>query len=216
MRHPGASSVRPGAFLVLPGLVGLALVAPPAAAQVPPSATATLVADPPRVDGRLDDRAWAAAERLTGFVQREPLEGTPVSQRTEVRILTDGEALYVGAWLFDETPSAIVFGQTRRDAALNDSDAFSFILDTYRDRQNGFVFATTPAGIEYDGQVANEGQGGRGVAVGSSEVRRAASTSTGTRAGRSPRTPTRRAGTPSSASRSPRSDTDRAARRRGG
>lgn len=74
----------------------------------------------------------------------------------------DGEALYVGAWLFDSDPTSLVFGQTLRDASLDDADAFVLVLDTYHDRQNGFVFGTTPAGIEYDGQVANEGQGGGG------------------------------------------------------
>ena len=99
---------------------------------------------------------------LSSFVQREPTEGQPVSERTEVRIAFDDEALYVGAWLYDGDPSGLVFGQTLRDASMNEADAFLLVLDTYHDRQNGFVFGTTPAGIEYDGQVANEGQGGGG------------------------------------------------------
>ena len=95
-------------------------------------------------------------------MQREPTEGRPVSERTEVRVTYDQEALYVGAWLFDRDPSAVVLGRTLRDASLSDSDAFVLVLDTYLDRQNAFVFGTTPAGIEYDGQVTNEGQGGGG------------------------------------------------------
>ncbi len=117
---------------------------------------------PPAIDGRLDDAAWASAQVLNGFVQREPVEGRPVSERTEVRMVYDADALYVGAWMFDSDPSRIVVGQTLRDASLNDSDAFLMVVDTYLDRQNGFVFGTTPAGIEYDGQVANEGEGGGG------------------------------------------------------
>jgi hypothetical protein len=62
---------------------------------------ATVVQTPPIIDGRLDDDVWRSAEVLSDFVQREPVEGNPVSERTEVRILTDGEALYVGAWLYD-------------------------------------------------------------------------------------------------------------------
>ena len=53
----------------------------------------------PVIDGRLDDGVWARAQPITGFVQREPVEGEPVSERTEVRIVADEEALYVGAWL---------------------------------------------------------------------------------------------------------------------
>lgn len=115
---------------------------------------------PPVVDGRLDDAAWASAPVLDGFVQREPVQGALVSERTEVRVLFDDQALYVGAWLFDSDPGAIVFGETRRDADPKDVDAVLLTFDTYLDRQNGFLFATTPAGIEYDGQISKEGDGG--------------------------------------------------------
>ena len=131
-------------------------------AQQTPAASASAITSAPVIDGRLDDDAWAEGQVLTGFVQREPTEGRPVSERTEVRVAYDEEALYIGAWLFDSDPTSLVFGQTLRDASLNESDAFVLVLDTYLDRQNGFVFGTTPAGIEYDGQVANEGQGGGG------------------------------------------------------
>jgi len=127
-------------------------------------ARARAVATQPVVDGRLDDAAWRDAEPLAGFVQRELHEGEPVSERTEVRVLTDGEALYVGAWLYDRQVSGIVPGEKVRDVTLSNSDYFGIILDTYLDRQNGFVFATTPAGVEHDGQVVKEGEGG-GVTV---------------------------------------------------
>ena len=126
----------------------------------PRIAQASLTTAPPVIDGRLDDAVWSNLDPLTGFTQREPSEGRPVSQPTEVRVLYDEAALYIGAWLFDDDPEGIVVGQTLRDASLNDSDAFVVVLDTYLDRQNGFVFGTTPAGIEYDGQVTGEGVGG--------------------------------------------------------
>jgi len=107
----------------------------------------------PVIDGRLDEAIWRMAEPLTGFVQHEPIEGSPASERTEVRVLTDGDALYVGVWLFDREPDRIVLGERRRDANLSQSDGFVFVVDTYRDGQNGFAFGTNPAGIEYDGQV---------------------------------------------------------------
>jgi hypothetical protein len=133
------------------------LIAGPLSAQQAPNATAARVSSAPTVDGRLDDAAWAAAQPLTGLVQREPVEGTPVSERTEVRILYDADAIYVGAWLYDRRASAIVLGPTLRDAPLGDMDSFVIVFDTYRDRQNGFVFGTTPAGIEYDAQFTDEG-----------------------------------------------------------
>ena len=124
----------------------------------------TIVTRGPVIDGKLDEEAWLNAKPFTGFVQRELHEGEGVSERTEVRVLSDGEALYIGAWLYDREPSRIVAGEKIRDVSLLNVDYFAIILDTYLDRQNGFMFATTPAGIEYDGQVAKEGEGG-GISV---------------------------------------------------
>jgi hypothetical protein len=126
------------------------------------AATAARAQQPPRLDGRLDDDVWANAPVLAGFVQREPVEGTPVSERTELRVLYDERALYIGAWLSDSEPDGIVAGEARRDTDISDADALVLVVDTYLDRQNGFVFGTTPAGIEYDGQVTREGEGGAG------------------------------------------------------
>jgi hypothetical protein len=125
---------------------------------------AKVVTTPPVLDGRLDDAAWQGATPLADFIQKELHQGEPITERTEVRIVTDGEALYIGAWMFDREPNGIVPGEKVRDVALDNSDYFAVILDTYLDRQNGFVFATTPAGVEYDGQVVREGEGG-GITV---------------------------------------------------
>jgi len=124
------------------------------------SAVVARVAAAPVVDGVLDDPAWQGLEALGGFIQREPSDGAPASEATEVRVLSDEAALYVGIWLLDSEPSEIVDGESVRDAQLQNSDAVLFILDTFRDQQNGFVFGTNPAGIEYDGQLSNEGRGG--------------------------------------------------------
>src|SRR6185436_15265378 len=80
-----------------------------------PVARAHPTQKPPVVNGRLDDEAWRDAEPFAGFVQRELQEGAAVTERTEVRILTDGEALYIGAWLYDREPSRIVPGDKVRD-----------------------------------------------------------------------------------------------------
>lgn len=161
----------PGVALT-PGAVLCLLVAAPLVAQeiTPPRANRALVAPrvgrahvitkAPVIDGRLDDAEWRDGEPFRGFVQREQSEGAPVSERTEIRLLTDGEALYVGAWLYDREPSGIVPGEKIRDVTLTNSDYIAIMLDTYQDKQNGFLFATTPAGIEYDGQIVREGEGG--------------------------------------------------------
>ncbi len=138
------------------------LCAAPLSAQdvAPRVGTARIITEPPRIDGRLNEAAWQSGVVLSGFVQRELHEGDQVTERTEARILTDGQALYVGVWLHDREPNGIVPGEKARDVTLTNSDYVAIILDTYLDRQNGFVFATTPAGIEYDGQVVKEGEGG--------------------------------------------------------
>ncbi|MBU6366310.1 MAG: carbohydrate binding family 9 domain-containing protein, partial [Gemmatimonadetes bacterium] len=115
---------------------------------------------PPTIDGVLDEAIWREAPAASGFLQRELNEGVPESERTEVRFATDGENLYVGARMFDREPQLIVPGEKIRDVTLANSDHIALIFDTYHDRQNGFVFATTPAGVEYDGQVIREGEGG--------------------------------------------------------
>jgi hypothetical protein len=132
-----------------------------------PSATASVVAEGPTLDGDvLGDPAWAAATPIDGFVQELPTEGAPVSEKTEVRVIFTKDTLYIGAVLYDREPQSIVVSDSRRDAPLDDVDSFRIIFDTYRDRQNGFVFGTNPAGVEYDGQSTLEGQGGGGMSGG--------------------------------------------------
>ena len=121
----------------------------------------------PAIDGDVaGDPAWQVATPITNFWQEQPDEGQPASERTEVRVMFTEDTLYVGVILFDSDPGGIIVSDARRDAPLDDSDSFQMIVDTYRDRQNGFVFGTNPAGIEYDGQVTNEGQGGGGLGFG--------------------------------------------------
>ncbi|MEE8348115.1 MAG: DUF5916 domain-containing protein, partial [Acidobacteriota bacterium] len=126
-----------------------------------PVAVAQGVEVPPILDGDvLNDPVWAVAQPVGDFYQTRPDEGNPSSQKTEVRIVFTRDTLYVGVVCYDDDPADIIVTEGRRDSSLSDSDAFEIILDTFLDRQNGFLFATNPAGIEYDAQVNNEGQGG--------------------------------------------------------
>ena len=132
-----------------------------------PTLTATRVQQAPTLDGDVvGDPVWQQAVPVSGFWQEQPDEGQPASERTDVRIVFTADALYVGVVCYDRTPGAIIVSDARRDAGLDDTDSFRIIFDTYRDQLNGFVFGTNPAGIEYDGQVTNEGQGGGGLAGG--------------------------------------------------
>ncbi len=137
------------------------------AAPGPPAITASRVAQAPVLDGDvLNDPAWQTAGPVSTFWQEQPDEGQPASEITEVRIVYTESTLYVGVVCHDRTPDGIIVSDARRDAPLDNTDSFRIIFDTFRDRLNGFVFGTNPAGIEYDGQVTNEGQGGGGLAAG--------------------------------------------------
>ena len=134
------------------------------AAQAPGKVgTAVEVDAAPVVDGNvLDDPVWRAAPPISGFSQSAPDEGEPATQRTEVRVVFTDDTIYFGVVCYDSDPSGIIVSDSRRDSSMNDADSFQLILDTFSDRQNGFVFGTTPAGQEYDGQVTDEG-GGRSL-----------------------------------------------------
>ena len=125
-------------------------------------ALATHVETPPVLDGIVNDAAWDQAEPITEFIQAEPYEGEAATENTVVRVIYDDTTIYISAICYDSRPDLILVTDSRRDSPMNDMDSFQVILDTYHDRQNGFVFGTNPAGIEYDGQVSNEGEGGRG------------------------------------------------------
>ncbi len=125
----------------------------------PPSATAFSTSKPPVLDGEiLNDAAWQIAAPITGFWQTTPDEGQAATQNTEVRVLFTNDTLYFGVVCFDNETERIIVSDSRRDSPLDETDCFQIILDTYHDKQNGFVFGTNPAGIEYDAQVTNEGQ----------------------------------------------------------
>ena len=135
-------------------------------------ARATFVEEPPTIDGFVNDAVWELADPITDFIQTEPVEGTRASEKTVVKIVYTDDAVFVGVICYDSEPDRILVTDTRRDASLGDTDSFQVIFDTYHDRQNGFVFGTNPAGIEYDGQVSNEGGGGGGRGGGGGGGRR--------------------------------------------
>lgn len=121
------------------------------------SVRAVRVEQPPAVDGRVIEAIWEQAAPATDFVQQRPLEGKPATEKTEVRFLYTPQSLYIGVICFDSEPDRVLDTQSVRDGNLSDSDSVLIILDTFHDRQNGFLFGTNPAGIEYDAQIFTEG-----------------------------------------------------------
>ncbi|MDC6461955.1 DUF5916 domain-containing protein, partial [Flavobacteriaceae bacterium] len=91
--------------------------------------------------------------------QVTPNFGEPSSEKTEIRLAYTDRNLFISVVGFDSDPSKIVVSDSKRDADLNDEDSFLFILDTYNDFQNGFLFGTNSDGMQYDAQIDNEGIG---------------------------------------------------------
>jgi hypothetical protein len=104
---------------------------------------------PPHVDGMLDEEAWKFAEPTSDFTQRDPEEGKPGSERTEIRVLYDDEALYFGCMFYDSEPEKIVARLTRRDNEI-ESDRASIRIDSYHDHQTAFEFTFNAAGVKVD------------------------------------------------------------------
>ena len=118
---------------------------------------ATRITTPLRIDGRLDEEVYGQVLPVTEFVQQEPDEGAPVSERTEAWVLYDDDNLYIACRCWDENPDRIVANDMRRDSTnLRQNDNFGVHLDTFHDRRNGFLFYVTPAGGMLDGATSDE------------------------------------------------------------
>ncbi|MEY3405864.1 MAG: hypothetical protein RL161_1294 [Bacteroidota bacterium] len=125
-----------------------------------PVMNAILIEKDPVIDGEiLGEEVWSKIQPVSEMWQTKPNAGQPASEKTEIRIAYTASNFYLSVVCYDAQPNKLVVSDARRDATLDNTDSFLFILDTFHDRQNGFVFGTNPIGIEYDGQVDNEGQG---------------------------------------------------------
>ena len=126
----------------------------------PPTLVSVGVKRAPVLDGVvMGDPAWSEANPTAEFWQTRPDEGEPSSEKTEVRFVFSDTTLYIGVVCYDEEAGGITVADSRRDASLDDGDSIQIILDTFLDQRSGFVFGTSPAGQEYDGQVVNAGEG---------------------------------------------------------
>ena len=106
------------------------------------------------IDGKLTEEAWSGAGKATGFTQLTPHPGYSSALATEVSILYDDNAVYIGATLHDPSPDSILKQLTPRDEfEYNNTDAFGVAFDTYSDQQNGFTFVVTAAGVQADAKI---------------------------------------------------------------
>jgi len=123
---------------------------------------ATRIETPPEIDGVVDEEVWNRAAVVTDFIQTEPDEGRPATERTEVRLVYDDDTLYIAVINYDREPDRIIANVLRRDESQRNDDSFTVTLDTYHDHRNGFLFETNALGARYDAQIVGEGGGGFG------------------------------------------------------
>ena len=123
-----------------------------------PAATAVRTEAPILLDGLLNEESWLQSPPVTEFLQRDPQEGAPASEKTEVRILFDTRNIYFGVLCYDTNPDGIRATELRRDDSLGNDDIFELILDTFHDHRNGYLFRINPLGTKYDATVTDDGQ----------------------------------------------------------
>jgi hypothetical protein len=123
-----------------------------------PKAQASPIKERIRIDGRMDEPSWKSAAPIEDLIQVLPKEGESPSERTEIRVLVDSEALYFGITCYDRTPAGIISTQLTRDADLEVDDNISVVLDPFFDQRNGFFFTINPAGARADGQISNSAE----------------------------------------------------------
>ncbi|MFP5354814.1 MAG: DUF5916 domain-containing protein, partial [Gemmatimonadota bacterium] len=143
------------ARLIIPAGLALSAAAPVVSAQqsdtLPrPTLRAAFRSSSIQIDGRLDEVDWALATPATDFTQARPSPGKPATHPTEVRVLYDRDALYIGARLYDPRPDSIAQQMARRDADDIYSDWFRIGIDSYLDRRTSFIFAVSPRGLQRD------------------------------------------------------------------
>ena len=133
---------------------GSALAQTPAAPAVRRQLQAVrLSGEAPKLDGVLDEAAWQRAPVTEPFIELEPRPGPVEKHRTEVRVLYDDEAIYIGAHMHDISPDSILRELSQRDD-IGNSDWFGVFLDTYHDRLNGYSFIVTSGGVQLDARIS--------------------------------------------------------------
>jgi hypothetical protein len=154
------SVVRPGIARLLLTAVLLFACAPTAAAQQQAgpdnggrrTLEAVRLADGETIalDGRLDEPVWSRAIPAADFIQMDPDNGRPATEKTEVRIAFDADALYIGVTCYDSDPDGVIAYQRRRDEFLQSDDKFQWTIDTFLDARSGYFFEMNPLGAMAD------------------------------------------------------------------
>ena len=116
---------------------------------------------PPNIDGRIDDAVWQNAARITDFVQRQPTDGAPATEATDVYVAYDSANIYLAFHAHYSDPSMMRANRTDRDQAGRGDDTFSVFFDTFLDQQRAYSFSVNGYGVQGD-SIVTGGRGGGG------------------------------------------------------
>lgn len=127
--------------------------------------------NPPVLDGRVNDKCWETASSFSEFLQREPDEGQPMTEKTEVFICFNADYIYFGIKCYED-PNLISSKEMLRDASLGNDDRIAIILDTYNDHRNAYFFGINALGAIEDATVNQNGMNNswNGLFVGKSKI----------------------------------------------
>jgi hypothetical protein len=104
----------------------------------------------PKIDGRIDDAAWAKAAVVDDFRQFQQIENVDATEKMVVYVMHDEDMLYVAAKLYDSSPDEVTANILRQGERMNNEDKFAVILDSFNDKRNGYRFEVNPNGIRDD------------------------------------------------------------------
>ena len=144
--------------MLLAALFGTGIAHAQPSAEGPRSLSATRLGDGERVrlDGRLDEPVWSRAVAAGDFVQAEPAPGEAASERTEVRVLYDGRALYVAVQAYAQDPGSLVRRLVRRDDFSDLSDRVFVEIGSPSDGRTAFSFGVNLAGARQDARLTDD------------------------------------------------------------
>jgi hypothetical protein len=117
--------------------------------------TAGRASQAPTIDGVIDELEWKDAATIEDFHQLIPVEYATPSEATRVKVMYDADALYVGAFLFNENLNQISARVLKQGDALLADDRFSVVIDTFHDKRNGYLFMVNPNGVRRQGLFQN-------------------------------------------------------------
>jgi hypothetical protein len=112
------------------------------------------------IDGAPDEPVWQKAIPATNFLQRDPENGEPATERTEVRVVFDRDRIILGVTCFDSEPTRLLGNQMQRDQPFEADDRFMFSIDPFFDGRTGYFFEINPSGAMGDGLITSPTGGG--------------------------------------------------------